>query len=150
RLRITERHGEHQVVSVPNEQRMLGDVDLAVQVTPRAAEISRFALAAQAELHAVIDARGHFHLEAHDLLLAPRSGALRAFFADNLAGAAAGRASGLDAEKALGLHHLAAPGAVGAALGLRSRLGARAIAGRAQFGPLDFDCARAAKGRLAQ
>src|SRR5579872_6545249 len=146
----TDRDRANQIVPLAGEERMLGNVNLAVKVSSWSAAVSRLSFTSQAKLHAVVDARRHFHFQVHHFFFATRSRALRTFVANHFAGAPAARAGGLDAEESLSLHDLAAPRAIAAAFGGRSRFRAAAVAGGAQFVALDFDGPRAPKGRFAK
>src|SRR5579872_870718 len=146
----TDRDRANQIVPLAGEERMLGNVNLAVKVSSWSAAVSRLSFTSQAKLHAVVDARRHFHFQVHHFFFATRSRALRTFVANHFAGAPAARAGGLDAEESLSLHDLAAPRAIATAFGGRSRFRAAAVAGGAQFVALDFDGPRAPKGRFAK
>ena len=63
RLRKRNRNAARQIVLVPLEKRMRLDLDIDVQVARRSAAWPGLAFAAQAKLHAVVDAGGDFHLE---------------------------------------------------------------------------------------
>src|SRR5262245_45899530 len=116
------------MIALPLEQRMLVDVDVAVDVAARAAVVSRLSLSPQTKLHAVVDSRGNPDLQPRAALFAAGPGTLGAALANNLSRAAAGGTGRLDAEEALGLDDLPAACAVAALFGLRAGLGARAVA----------------------
>src|SRR5258708_5604919 len=113
---------------MPLEEGMFGDLDVAVQVSPRSTVIARLTLAAEAQLHSVIDARRHFDFQPCQLVLASCAGTLSALVANDLAGS----------------------GAIAAFLSRGTWPGAAAVARRAELGPFNLDSPRAAERRFLQ
>src|SRR5262249_34998183 len=99
--RECHRHGAVQVVAVALEDVVRLDADLGGEIARRAAVRARLAVAARADAHPFVDAARDLHLErlvALDLAGAIAGGA---GVGNDLAAAAAVRASLLDAEEAL-------------------------------------------------
>ena len=112
RLRIGDRDVADPVWAVAFEQFVGFDANLDEQVAARPAVGARFALAAQTELHARVDARRHADLQPRLLDVASSTAAIRTLVADDLPFAAAGGARGLNPEEALRLHDLSVSFAV--------------------------------------
>src|SRR5579862_9279274 len=123
-LRKTDRHLDDDVVLLAHEQRMLLDVNDDVQIAGRSAREAGFALAAQFEARAVVDARGNPHRERFLFADAPLPLTFRARVGDDRAFATAISAGGGDRKETL----------LGADLAGSATIGAGADAGRAALG----------------
>ncbi len=139
-----------KVPLVPLEERVWPDLNVDVQVARGPAARTAFALTAQAELHAVIDAAGDFHFQPHGPLLQPRTRTVGTAIANYTAGAVAARTRGLHAEESLRMHDAPAAAAIVASERLAARLGPRALARAAADVAPQFERARAALGRFQE
>src|SRR5438046_5086108 len=139
-----------QVAVVALEYRMRFQADDDVEIARRSAVQPPFALTGQANAIVPIDPCGDFYRQRLVPLDTASAAAGRAWFGYDLAAAVTLRAGLLDGKKTLRHAHLPLTVAGGAGLGLRSRLGARAVAGRALLQRGDADLGFGAAGRLFQ
>lgn len=149
-LRVSDRDMADEVDPFPLEEGVLLHLNVAIQIAGRASVKTGFSFAAQTELHPGIDPGGNVDFERDVGILAARASALLAFFPDDFPFAATGGAGGLNAEEALGLHHLSASAAVLARFGLSSGLGTGSLAGFAFDRAIDFQGAFATFGRFEE
>src|SRR5204862_6242986 len=144
-----DRYLAMHVVAVSIEDAVFLHVDHDIEVARRAAVDARLALAGEADAVAFVHARRDLHRERLVLLDAPGAAAGRAGIRDHLAAAVAGGTGLLDGEETLRQAHGALAVAGLAGLGLRARLGARALAGLARLHRRDADLGLgAARGLL--
>ena len=149
---LRERHGDVavEIGAVPDEQLVLRDPHQHVEIPGRPALHTASALSGEAELHAVLDARGDLHLE-HAL------GALTALAAAGLARvlvdlplSVALRARPRNGEESLTHPDLAAASAGVAGLPLGSGLAAASVAALARLRTRDLNLRLHARRRLFQ
>ena len=136
------------------EDRVMGDVDLDVQVAGRAAARADLALAGQLDAVAGVDARRDLDVDRAASPDPAVAGALAARVGDDGAEAAAGRARAhrahLAEERPLHVADLAAAAAGRAGRGGRARRRAGAAAQRAEHGGVDLELLGDAERRLAE
>src|SRR5450830_1474733 len=138
------------VITIAFKDVMFLEPDLDVQITCRATVGAWFAVACAANAHAAVNARWNFDFQRFlpfDLALSRAPGAK---FRDHLAGATAGGAGLLHAEKALSHLHGAGACASTAGLDRSPRLGAGAFAEVAGIPAGDTDLGIFALGRFFQ
>ena len=143
-----------QVVAVPGERRVRGDVDLDVEVAGRAAAGPDLALLGQLDAGAGVDAGGDLDGQGAARADPAVAGALAARVGDDRAEAAAGGAGpqGADLAEERPLHVGDLARAVAGLAGDRLRAGRRAlaVAGRADDRGVDLELAGDAERRLGE
>src|ERR1700722_7716283 len=125
-------------------------LDVDIEIARRPAHRSRLSLAAQTELHAVVDAGGNFHLELRALHLGSRPAAVDTLFTDDLPAPLTGRTRCLHAEESLRVDDSAAAAAIVARLWLGGGARRAASAGRTRFPTSDFESPLATVGSFEQ
>src|SRR5690606_5152461 len=143
RSRHRHRDGAVQVVAVPHEGRVLGDADLDVEVTGRAASGSDLALPGQLHAGAVVDAGRDLDVEGAPRADATVAATLAARVGDRRTVAAAGRAGAqrtdLSEERTLDLRDLTCTTARLAGHRLGAGRGAGPVAAGAGHRRVDLD-----------
>src|SRR5690625_1496304 len=122
-----------EIRPVALEKRMGRDLDKDIEIARNGGVAVVLALSGQADTRAGLDSRRHLHRERAILSHLTGAGAAAAGILDDRAFAPAGRAGALDRKETLLRPILAHPGAGRTSLGLRTVLGARALA----FGTID-------------
>src|SRR2546421_6277776 len=139
-----------QVAVVALEYGMRLQADDNVEIAGRSAVQAPFTLTGQANAIVLIDSCRDFYRQRFVPLDTANAVAGGAWFGNDLAAAVTLRTGLLDGKKALRHAHLALTMAGGAGLGLRPRLGARAVTGRALLQRGDADLGFGAARRLFQ
>jgi hypothetical protein len=145
-----KRHLTVQLMPLPPQEWMILDLNHAVAVTRGATVATRFALTGQPYPHIAVDTgrNGHPPVDRH--LGQALARAIRTFLSDNSAGAAAGRAGGLEPKNAGRLNNLTLPAAVVACLWSGARLGTTAVTRTALLVAAKPNCFGGAAGCLKQ
>lgn len=149
-LRVRNRDIADQILAIPLEKWMAGDVDLDKDVPRRPAVVAGFAFSTESKQHSRVDARRNRDVLGKRFLSPSVSVAVFTLLPNHRPFTAAGRAGGLHSKEALGLNNVSGSTAIVTFVGFRPRSGSRPCTGFAEFGPVKFDRLRAALRRLQQ
>ncbi len=133
---------------MPLEKRMRLDLQIDIKVASRTSHRAGLTLAAQTELHSIIDAGRNFDFQLRLLHLRAGSAAIGALLANHPTASLAGRTRGLNPEKSLRMHDAPAAAAVVARLRLGAGSCTAPLAGGARLAAGDFQIPRTAAGRF--
>ena len=150
RLGIGYGNATDQVLAFPFEQWMPQYGNKAVAIARGAALAARFSLTCNANLHAIVDARGNLNFRLDFLECLPRTPTKAAGCTNRMPCTMTRGTSGLHADNARRLNHLAMTAAVGTCFVSATWHGTRPLAGIARLMTLKLDRLVDPEGRLLQ